>query len=597
MRHMSPSLRRTMTGNGLKVGSVAGSRPRLALGAVLALAAWTLATFHDQFWWAPDDGAYAHIAERLLAGEILHRDIQDLHAGYINVVNAFALRLFGSDLVAMRYPLAALTLVQTYLIFRLLLPSGISVAIAGGAGMAILTSVQFLNPTAHWYSLFVTVTILTVLVRMRQESRWRLFVIGFLLMTLFLFRQLTGVMVAIGVVTYLLCENETLNRDQGRGRRLILARITLTLMGFGLAAYLGVKTDVGAILFFGLGPLAIIVWATAHGGRDNRDTAILLMKVLAGGLVALVPLTMYHLVNGSIAAWLYDAFVAAVNLTDLSFFERARYTNILLIALPSIAVPQSVAGVLNGLFWIALLMLAIATAVLMLRMLRRDGLRDGARRYALPFMATFHALVAVHYQIPIYLLYTVGLSLAGLLWLGAAHSAAARHGTVALAALVCGIGLCFQAGQPLDRGLVGIVTGQRADAPVDTGLAKASLRIGANEAATYRDIVALIERETPADAAILAIPFNPELYVLSGRRNPTRFFNVAMGVPTDRALDELLETLRNDPPRLVFFRPDDKYNTSRTARIMDIVRTRYDALPSHGSFEIYRYRSNGEKGR
>jgi hypothetical protein len=225
-----------------------------------------------------------------------------------------------------------------------------------------------------------------------------------------------------------------------------------------------------------------------------------------------------------------------------------------------------------------------------LRSLWQKNETAAARAHALPIVASFYALVAIHYQIPIYLLYTVALSLAALLLLSADRSFRVRSCAAGIAAFLCATGLWFQAAQPLDRGLRGIVAGQRAPALVESGLAKADLRIGAEDAATYRELVALIQAETPEDAPILALPFNPELYYLSGRRNPTRFFTSALGVVTEVASRRVIETLQTDPPRLVFHRPYDKYNTASSARIMDFVRARYERLEPRAGFDIYRYR-------
>ena len=40
-----------------------------------------LSIFHDQFWWPVDEGVYAYVAQRANAGDILNRDLIDLHAG------------------------------------------------------------------------------------------------------------------------------------------------------------------------------------------------------------------------------------------------------------------------------------------------------------------------------------------------------------------------------------------------------------------------------------------------------------------------------------------------------------------------------------
>ena len=65
--------------------------------------------FHDRSWWPPDDGAYAYVALRLLHGDVLNGDVQDIHAGYVHFIHAAAMMMFGEDILSLRYPLAALT--------------------------------------------------------------------------------------------------------------------------------------------------------------------------------------------------------------------------------------------------------------------------------------------------------------------------------------------------------------------------------------------------------------------------------------------------------------------------------------------------------
>ena len=91
----------------------------------------------------------------------------------------------------------------------------------------------------------------------------------------------------------------------------------------------------------------------------------------------------------------------------------------------------------------------------------------------------------------------------------------------------------------------------------------------------------------PADASILAVPSNAELYFLAERRNAFRFYNTALGVRTDADLAHVEQTLRENPPRLVTFNRDDKYNTSRSIQIMEIVRHRYVLLGRFDPFDVY----------
>ena len=66
---------------------------------------------------SPDEGNYAHVAQRILGGETLNLQVQDVHPGHISFVNAAALRVFGTDLVSLRYPLVLAGLLQAAVLF------------------------------------------------------------------------------------------------------------------------------------------------------------------------------------------------------------------------------------------------------------------------------------------------------------------------------------------------------------------------------------------------------------------------------------------------------------------------------------------------
>ena len=226
----------------------------LAFGISTLASLTILLHFHNRFWYAPDDGAYAHVAERILQGEVLHRDVQDIHMGYINFTNALALQTFGNRLVSMRYPLILLGVAASALAFLLMAAHKNSVAAVGALVVAALSIVQFLNPTAHWYCFSLLWVLIGCLTWIPQQARGRLLLIGFLVGLVFLFRQLTGVVAAIAVVTCLLHESPQ-NSDGGSPR---LARMTGLIMGLGLAGYLLTKTDAMTFLMYGAWPLGIV---------------------------------------------------------------------------------------------------------------------------------------------------------------------------------------------------------------------------------------------------------------------------------------------------------------------------------------------------
>src|SRR5262249_61918295 len=66
----------------------------------------------------------------------------------------------------------------------------------------------------------------------------------------------------------------------------------------------------------------------------------------------------------------------------------------------------------------------------------------------LPVVATFYSLVALRYQIPVYLYYTVGLSLAGVLWLASARPGVPRTLATGFACTLGLVGVTLHAATP-----------------------------------------------------------------------------------------------------------------------------------------------------
>src|SRR5688500_18462619 len=226
--------------------------------------------------------------------------------------------------------------------------------------------------------------------------------------------------------------------------------------------------------------------------------------------------------------------------------------------------------------------------MLLLRALKN---RIDTRTLALPVIAVFYGVVAVSYEGPLYLYYIVGLSLISVLWLASTSGPLLKGLSVSLAAALCAVAVIFHAGQTRERTPSQILAGERVTkfgTLVDCSLPRCSLKISAADAETYGSYARLIAQETTASDSILAIPNNAELYFLTRRRNPTRFYNAAQGTASGELLREAVRVLEEAPPRLVIFRPADKYNNHATAALMTAVRAKYSFLGEHHRVEIYR---------
>src|SRR5262245_53117178 len=83
----------------------ASSRGRLdvVLITAIVLATALYGAGHLRRGWVPhDEGMLGQAAERVLGGELPHRDFDDLYTGGLSYLNAAAFRLFGVSLVSPR---------------------------------------------------------------------------------------------------------------------------------------------------------------------------------------------------------------------------------------------------------------------------------------------------------------------------------------------------------------------------------------------------------------------------------------------------------------------------------------------------------------
>jgi hypothetical protein len=284
-----------------------------------------------------------------------------------------------------------------------------------------------------------------------------------------------------------------------------------------------------------------------------------------------------------------DSFGAAIALSRLDFLHQFQgYLATAILALRGLVSGDAAARV-NGAFWLVLLLLPAVLAVVLHRSLTRGG--GGAGPHPLPVIAVFYAVGALRYQIPIYLFSATALCVTALMWESGGKGARAPAPWLVVA--VAGVALYYHAGMPLSRGLRGTVAGERRATDTPLGLERGGLYVESEDAARYRAVVALIERETRPGDTILALPSNAELYFLAQRTNPFRFYNSAVGIRSPEELDSALHVIACRPPALVFHDPGDKYNTPVSARLMDLVRAGYQPLGSLPPWLVFRRSDRG----
>jgi hypothetical protein len=547
----------------------------LTLGLLVDIA--LLVHHHDRFWWPPDDGVYAHVASRLAHGQVLDRDIEENHPGYIHWVHAAAFRLFGEDFVSLRYPLVAAASLQAALAIALLASSGLIEALLAGLAAVALGVVQFLNPQPHWYCALVAMGLVALLTWVPREARWRLPALGFLLAVALLLRQLTGFFLGIGVLLVLLSEpGEATTGAQKLGGRAVLATTAA-----GLLVYQAVTTDLLGLLLFGAWPVLLIGSVGGAVTTSNRQLLRGAGGLALGAVAGALPVLAYHLAHGSLRWWVRDAVVRASSVTALPYLHESRYWHFLAGGLRGLGRVDDGRLFVNGLYWCLLLLLPAAAGLATLLHFR-------ARHRLTPLgaIAVSYGLVALFNQIAIYLYYIAALSLAALLLLTSKQRPAWRAAAAATAAFVLTVALVFHAAEPLSRGARGMLEGTHV-ALVPSGLSRCALAIDPTDRAVYRAVLERIAARTGANEPIFVFPNHAELYFLSGRTNPVRFYSTALGMQRPDELAAVLTQLAAIRPGLVIHAPRDPNTTALSNELMRQLGARYRLFETVGPFDLY----------
>jgi len=564
--------------------SSASTRTAAALIAVAVINAALLWHFHDRSWYPVDEGIYATMAERLLGGEVLHAQIQEFHPGYGDFLNATAFRLFGVELVSLRYPLVAGAFLQSLFVFGLLYRRSLILAIAASIASIALGVIHFLNPTPHWYALYGTCALVYWLTWVPQDRWTRLFGAGVIVGTIALFHQLIGVLDGTAVVVVALSEQ---SRDAvGADRR--LAQFLLLAPLLGLVAYLSraPMIELSGVLLFASWPIAILLRELMRTRTASRDAARVLCSLILGALVSAIPLLLYCGVHGSWRETFHETIFAAVSFGVRKTEAQAWYGALSLAGLYQAMTPATLGDVVNGLFWGTLPLLAGINGLFTL--LSHEEPTDGR---SLPIVSAFYAMSALFMQNYIYLFFSAGLSLGAALWWATSRGRITRAAGGACAVALSVIAVAFHAAQPSTRSNVemlrgiDVLSGEWAEP-----LARARLRLDRVEQVPYASVVNVISTSVPAGAPIFALPNDPEIYFLTARKNPFNFFNTSIGIQNEAALNAVLDRLRAEPPAIVTFRPQDQYTTWSSRAIMEYVRRHYDRIAEAGGVEIYRIR-------
>ena len=554
----------------------------------LPLAIWVVSmvnaiAYLDRGWFPHDLGSVAHPAQRVLLGELPHRDFDDVYTGGLAFLGAAAFRLLGESAMAVRWMLLgayAVWVPALWMVARAL--AGPWAAAAVTLLGAAWTLPMYAEGMPSWYNLFLATFALLALMRYAGDRRRRwLFWAGVAAGASILFKVIGLYAVAASLLGIAWLEDasrpaptEAAPRSADALYRWFIAACALALAAVvvGLAARAMGRAGLAR---FGLPAAAaplVAAWAVRrHTGVPSRerfrDLARAALPLAAGVAVALAPFLLFYAFRGALddlyrgvfvlprrrladAAWVglrggaVGIALAAATVAAVAFVPRAgRRTRracaglaamVGLGALAASGVPRVYLALWHGLWWLPPFVALAAGAALV----------RGRDPRAFLALAAFGlaSLVEIPFAAPIYFFYAAPL----LALLGLALAGGSR-GREAWLLGVAGFLLAFTALR-LDPGFVRHLGLQpaRHDQTEELHIPRGGgLRVDASARDEIETVVGMVEALAPG-SYIYATPDAPELYVLTGRRNPTRtlfeFLDPEPGTRVQRVLEALDRT-------------------------------------------------------
>jgi hypothetical protein len=235
--------------------------PLALLAVCLAYVGWRL----GHGWIAVDDGTLGHTAERVLHGELPHRDFDDVYTGGLAYLNAIAFRLLGTTLWTLRVVLlvffAAWVPAVYYVARRFVRPP------AAGAVtlLAIVWSVpNYPAAMPSWYNLFFATFGVAAVFRYLEDGRSRWLMAAGVAGGMSFLVKVIGLYYVAGVLLFLVYQAHAASR-----------------------AHAGLSAERGSgYALFATGALIAFVGVLMMVVRQQLHTSEVVQFVLPGALVA-----------------------------------------------------------------------------------------------------------------------------------------------------------------------------------------------------------------------------------------------------------------------------------------------------------------------
>ena len=227
------------------------SSPRLSLWGwgvlvVCLSVGWSWLNLNQGFF-PSDEGQMGQAAERVLNGELPHRDFDDMYTGALSYVNALSFYWWGIHCDSMRLMLLVWFVPFVAAIYWL----ATQFAQPRVAALVTLLAAAWSIPTysaaaPSWHNLFFALWALCAVVKFSQTGQRRYLVIAGLMGGLSILFKITGVFTLAACLLFLLFRNQLQFEKQGRTPGWVSIPILVAVFLAGMLSVCFVKNDIAA---------------------------------------------------------------------------------------------------------------------------------------------------------------------------------------------------------------------------------------------------------------------------------------------------------------------------------------------------------------
>ena len=275
--------------------------------------------------WIPiDDGPVAHSAERVLQGQLPHRDFDELYTGGLALANAAAFRLLGTNLWTLRLVLFAVFVAWVPALFYIASRFVRPLAAAGVVFLAVVWSVpNYPGAMASWYNLFLATFGMAALFRYLHVGHRRWLVLAGIAGGLSLLVKVIGLYYVAGVLLFLLFHVHAMSRSTAGANAsrspgyATFVSISLLLFVAALVSLVRHQLHPSEFIQFVV-PGALLAgflirneWTQPAGASQARFAALarLLVPFLAGVGVPVALFVLAYARAGAVPALIHGVFV------------------------------------------------------------------------------------------------------------------------------------------------------------------------------------------------------------------------------------------------------------------------------------------------